>query len=554
MSKYVIGIDFGTLSGRAVLADVSDGTICASDIKEYTHGIMDKSLPSGKALPSDWALQHPLDYIEVLESTIPSVIEQSAVDPNSVIGLATDFTACTCLPVDRQLTPLCLKPEYTDRPHAYVKLWKHHAALKEAEEINYLLEKKGIINDYKYGGRISSELLLPKILQIVHEDFEIYNNAWQIMEAPDWITCMLTGTHMRSGSTACYKAMWDPENGYPSKEFYKQLHPALENIASEKLSHNICSIGGKIGSLTPYWAERLKLPAGIAVAPNIIDAHAGLVSCGAVSPGEMLLIIGTSTAQTLISETPYSGKGILGGVKGQIIPGYYALESGLASAGDTFRWFIENMVPASYSLEADKNFQGDVHALLSDKAARLSPGESGLLALNWFNGNKTPYVDVCRSGLITGLTLNTPPEAIYRALIESMGFETLSIMKHMEASGTALKKIYCCGGAAEKNPLLMQIFSEILQHRLYVVTSGQTAALGAAIYAAVAAGSKHGGYDDVKTASDCMKFSSHTVYHPRIQAEQIYKQLYPLFLQLGSTFAPARQDIMKNLKEIQQSI
>lgn len=548
--KYVIGVDFGTLSGRCVIAEAATGKLAASSEASYPHGVLNHSLPSGEKLGNDWALQIPSDYLYVLETTIKEAMKKSPIDPSQIIGLATDFTACTCLPVDKNLIPLCEKNEFREHPHAYVKLWKHHAAKKEAEEITQLLDKYNLLNEPKFGGKVSSEILLPKILQILREDQKVYQAADQILEAPDWISQLLTGTRKRSGSTACYKAMWDPENGYPSSDFLKKLDPALEHLADEKLSNDICFIGQKIGTLNQAWATRLGLPAGISIAPNIIDAHAGLVSCGVTSPGQMLLILGTSTAQTLISKYPYSKNGVLGGVKDQIIPGYYALESGLASAGDTLQWFVSNCVPHSYIKEAQLNFGGNIHALLCKRASAINPGDNSLIALDWFNGNKTPYVDADRSGVIVGLTLTTKPEDIYRALIESMAFSTRVITEQMECSGTFVKEIFCCGGIAEKNEFFMQIFADVLQRDLYIVSTGQTAALGAAIYAAVAAGSKNGGYDSVYSASKAMHAPVYKKFSPDSSKKGVYDSLYNIFLKLEKIFAPASDDIMFTLKEI----
>lgn len=543
-TKYVIGIDFGTKSGRAVLVSCADGAILASGAMDYRHGVMDEVLPSGKKLGINWSLQHPCDYLEVLEATVKEVMRYPGIRKEDVIALSTDFTACTILPVDSALVPLCVKEEYRERPHAYVKLWKHHAAQKEADQINSCLCADQ---------RISSEVMLPKILQIIHEDPEIYQKADQILEAPDWIAQLLTGERKRSGSTASYKAMWTPEGGYPDPVFLAGLNPQLEQLAREKLSGSVCSVGQKMGELTGEWAERLQLLPGIAVGVNIIDAHAGLVSCGVTMPGQMLLILGTSTAQTVISDHPYSGKGLLGNVKDQIVPGYYAIESGLASAGDSLEWFIRTLLPAGCVREAERFCGGDVYRLLNQKAAVLAPGECGLVALDWLNGNKTPYVDGDRTSAILGLSLNTKPEDIWRALMESAAFGTRLILDVMKEASIPVKEIRCCGGLAEKNPLLMQIFADVLQCELKVIHSTQTAAAGAAIYAAVAAGKEKGGYDTIAEAVKRMSLPISKTYLPDKEAGKIYDQLYALFLGMSKAYAPREGDPMKVLKALKES-
>lgn len=552
-TNYVIGIDFGTKSGRAVLVSSSDGSLVASSTMDYPHGVMDKKLLSGRKLGMNWALQYPYDYLEVLVKTIREIVDISGIAPESIIGLCTDFTACTILPVDESLIPLCVKKEYQDRPHAYVKLWKHHAAQKEAEEINALLNEKEYQN-LAYGERISSEIMFPKILQIIHEDPDIYQAADQILEAPDWIAQLLTGTRKRSGSTAAYKAMWAPERGYPPLSFFQRLSPMMEDIAREKLSGEICSVGEAVGELNEEWANRLHLHPGIAVGANLIDAHAGLVACKVTQPGQMLLIIGTSTAQTVISNQPYVGKGLLGNVKDQIIPGYYAVESGLASVGDSMEWMIHNLVPANYFEEAKNRYHGDIYKLLNEKAAALAPGECGLVALDWLNGNKTPYVDGNRTSVIVGISLNTKPEDIWRAFIESAAYGTRLILEIMEEASIPVREIRCCGGLAEKNPLLMQVFADVLQREMKVITSAQTAALGSAIYAAVAAGKRKGGYDKIDEAVACMSVPVGKTYVPDRAAGEIYHQIYPLFLKLCEDYAPGENDIMEKLKFLKKRV
>lgn len=549
-TKYVIGLDYGTLSGRAVLVEAATGEIAAQAVKEYPHAVMDRELPCGVRLEVDWALQHPQDYLDVLTETVPAVLRQAGIAPQEVIGLSIDFTASTVLPIDRDGTPLCFLPAFEARPHAYVKLWKHHAAQPEADEINALLAARGEIDLPRYGGKISSELTLPKALQILREDPEIYQCADQILEASDWLTFLLTGSRRRTGSTAGYKAMWLEGEGYPEQAFLRALDPRLETYPEDKLGEDICPVGSRIGELNPAWAEKLGLLPGTAVGASIIDAHAGLPGCGITKPGQMLLIIGTSSVQAALSDRPYSGGGICGAVKGGIMPGYYALESGLAGVGDIFGWFVNHCVPAAYHEQA-KGAGCGMHEYLTRLAEKLVPGESGLLALDWWSGNKTPFVDVDLSGMIVGYTLSTRPEEVYRALIEATGFGTRLIMEAFEDAGVLVDEIRACGGIVEKNPLLMQIYADITNREIKVAASQQTAALGAAMYAAVAAGSERGGYDSIFDAAQAMGRIQEKTYRPIPAHVAVYETLYREYCQLKDYFG-AKNPVMKILKQIRQ--
>ena len=549
--RYVIGLDFGTKSGRAILAATQNGDIKAASSADYPHGVMDQQLPDGTLLKRDWALQHPKDYLDVMETTVRTVLKQAGVSSGQVIGISLDFTASTVLPVDEHLIPLCMKIEFADHPHAYVKLWKHHAAQKQADRINDYLATEGLIDLPKFGGRISSEILLPKILQIIEEDFDIYAASAQILEASDWICQLLTGETRRTQSTAAYKAMWDEKTGYPDSNFFKGIHPALEGVAQEKLWGDVVPVGSRFGTLTADWAGRLGLKTGIAVGCGIIDAHAGLPGCGITRPGQMLLVLGTSSVQTMLSKVPYAKKGICGSVKGGIMPGYYALESGLAAVGDVLDWFAGNCTPGICECEA-RNRGISVQQILTEKASHLTPGQTGLIALDWWNGNKTPYVDATRSGLILGCTLTTRPEDIYRALIESTAFGTRLIMETFEQAGNFTEEIIACGGITHKNPLMMQIYADVLNKEIKISASDETPALGSAMYAAVAAGPEAGGYATIFEAAENMSCLESYAYNPIKEYVVIYESLYQEYLSLVNQFAPALHGCMEKLKAFSQ--
>lgn len=319
--KYVIGLDYGTLSGRAIIADCKDGTVLASAVKEYDHGVMSEYLPDGTELTgTGWALQNPKDYIDVLKYIIPEAVAQSGVSSKDIIGIGLDFTSCTMLPVDENNVPLCLLVKNVSRPHAWVKLWKHHGAQKQADEINELLKKRGEIDNIQFGGKISSELLLPKILQIVEEDPELYDEAASFLEVGDWLTQILTNGRKRSGNLAGYKAMWTPETGYPSKDFLLQLSPKLENLTEDKLGDDITLAGQPVGYLTEDWAKELGLCAGIPIATAVIDSHAGMPGSGVSKSDQMMMVLGTSSVMLALSENGYSKNGVVSGIKGAILP------------------------------------------------------------------------------------------------------------------------------------------------------------------------------------------------------------------------------------------
>ncbi len=549
MSKYTLGIDYGTLSARAVLMNCSDGSVAAAASMNYPHAVMDKILPDGTRLEANWALQDAEDYILALENTVTRVMEESAVPKEDVIGLSIDFTSCTVVAADEMKRPLSSLDRFRGRPHAYTKLWKHHGAQEQADEINALLSRRGVIDEARFGGAVSPELLLPKVLQVLREDPEIYREAYVFMEAGDWLTWNLTGELRRSGNMAAYKAMWTPDEGYISDEILMELDSGLDNLVGEKLRGEICPAGGRIGVLTEEWAGRLGLNPGIAVGASIIDSHAGMPGSGICRPGQMMLVLGTSSVELLLSEQAYSAHGVVGAVRGAIMPGYYSLEAGLAAVGDMYGWFADGFVPESYKREADGKGI-NLHQYLSEKASELEPGESGLLALDWWNGNKTPYVNGDLSGVLVGLTLQTKPEEIYRSLIEANAFGTRMIMEEFMKSGAEVDEVIVSGGIAEKNPLVLRIFTDVLNRPVKISASDQTAALGSAMYAAAAAGEEKGGYAGVADAAWALARIKDEIYLPTERNVRVYDCLYGMYRELAGCFDPAKMQVLKSLRDM----
>lgn len=546
---YTIGVDFGTLSGRAVLVHVETGEELASAVKEYRHAVIDTVLPkTGHKLPRDWALQDPADYLEVLETTIPSLLEQTDVEPKDIIGIGIDFTACTILPVDSTGQPLCMLPEYEEEPHSYVKLWKHHAAQKHADRLNQIAEEEGEAFLQRYGGKISSEWMIPKVMQIAEEAPHIYEAADRIIEAADWIVYQLCGSLKRSNCTAGYKAIWSEKAGYPSEDFFGKLNPLMKTITNDKLAGSIHSVGEKAGGLTEKMAQLTGLLPGTAVAVANVDAHVSVPAVGITEPGKMLMIMGTSTCHVLLGDEVQIVPGMCGVVDNGILPGYAGYEAGQSCVGDHFDWFVKTCVPQAYREEAEEKNIG-VHELLSEKANLQAPGESGLLALDWWNGNRSTLVDADLTGMLLGMTLLTKPEEIYRALVEATAYGTRMIIETFKESGVPIEELYAAGGIAEKNPFVMQIYADVANMDIKISGSPQAPALGSAIFGALAAGKENGGYDDIKEAAAHMGKLKDISYTPNAENAAVYEKLYAEYKELVHYFGKENH-VMKRLKTI----
>lgn len=549
MAKYTIGVDYGTLSGRAVLVNVKTGEEVASSVYEYPHGVMDSELPSGKKLGKDWALEHPMDYLEVLYNTIPAVIKESGISGDDVIGIGTDFTACTIVACKKDGTPLCFLPEYKDEPHAYVKLWKHHAAQKYANKLNEIAEERNENWLLNYGGKISSEWAIPKIWQVLDEAPEIYDATDRYIEAADWIIWQLCGKETRNSCTAGYKEIWNKKNGFPSDDFFKALDPRLEHVVDDKLSRDITPLGQCAGYLTEEMAEKLGLNTNVAVAVGNVDAHVCVPAVGIDAPGKMLAIMGTSTCHIMMGEEEKQVPGMCGVVEDGVMPGYFGYEAGQSCVGDHFAWFIDNCLPKEYYDEAEK--QGvNIHRFLRNKAEILAPGQSGLLAIDWWNGNRSVLVDVDLTGMILGMTLQTKPEEIYRALIEATAYGTRMIIETFRESGVAIDEFYASGGISQKDPMTMQIYADVINMPIKIAGSDQGPALGSAIFASVAAGAENGGYDSVYEAARVMGKVKDKIYYPVEENVKTYDKLFSEYRTLHDYFGRGDNDVMKLLKKI----
>jgi len=545
---YTIGIDYGTESGRALLVRVSDGAAIASAVHPYGDGVIDERLPgSSRALPPDWALQNPDDYVEVLKRAVPEVLARSGVDPADVVGIGIDFTACTMLPTLRDGTPLCTLDEYRDEPHAWVKLWKHHAAQPHANRINDTARERGERWLPRYGGKISSEWFFSKALQILDEAPAVYHAAERLIEAADWVVWQLTGNETRNVCTAGYKAMVQ-DGRFPERAYFAALHPDFADVVDEKMSRELLPLGASAGGLSERAASWTGLAAGTPVAVANVDAHVTLPATGSVASGTMVMIMGTSTCDVLVGDALHEVEGMCGVVMGGIVPGRYGYEAGQTGVGDVFAWFAEHAVPTEYSERAAAEGL-DVHGLLAREAARQRPGAHGLLALDWFNGNRSVLVDADLSGLLVGMTLATRPEDIYRALLEATAFGKRVIIEAFERSGVPVRRLIAAGGLPAKNPLLMQIYADVLGREIALVASDQAPALGSAMHAAVAAGA----YPDIAAAAERMGGLSDVVYRPDPASARTYDALYQDYRMLHDLFGRAGRDepggVMKRLRE-----
>lgn len=542
--RYVVGVDFGTLSGRALVVRVSDGAELASAVHEYPHAVLAERLPAGEPLPPEWALQVPQDYREVLQRAVPSAVRAAGIDPADVIGIATDFTACTVLPTLADGTPLSELPEFADRPHAYVKLWRHHAAQGQADRINVQAHERDEPWIRRYGGLISSEWEFAKALQVLEEDPVVYAACERWVEAADWIVWQLCGTYIRNACTAGYKGILQ-DGRYPSREYLASLNPGFADFVADKLDAPIGQLGDAAGSLSAEAASWTGLPEGIAVAVGNVDAHVTAPAAQATEPGQMVAIMGTSTCHVMSSSVLRDVPGMCGVVDGGIVAGLWGYEAGQSGVGDIFGWFTRTGLPTEYAHAAAVSGQTG-HAYLTELASQQRVGEHGLVALDWHSGNRSVLVDHELSGVVVGQTLATKPEDIYRALLEATAFGTRVILEAFRDSGVPVEELVIAGGLA-KNRLLMQVYADVTRLPLSVIGSDQGPALGSAIHAAVAAGA----YPDVSTAGKAMGKVHRGVFVPDGARAEAYDALYAEYRVLHDYFG-RDNEVMHRLKAIRR--
>jgi L-ribulokinase len=537
MDQYVVGIDFGTLSGRALVVRVSDGAEVGTAVHSFSHGVIEATLPAGgKSLPPDWALQDPNDYRDVLRHAVPAAVTAAGIRPDQVVGIGIDFTACTVLPTLSDGTPLCELPELRDRPHAYVKLWKHHAAQSHADRINALAHERGESWIGRYGGKISSEWEFAKALQLLEEDPEVYHRAQRWIEAADWIIWQLCGVETRNACTAGYKGIYQ-DGGYPSPEYLGALNPDFAGFV-DKLAHPLSELGDRAGGLTAEASAWTGLPVGTAVAVANVDAHVTAAAVKALVPGRMVAIMGTSTCHVVNGTTLAEVPGMCGVVNGGISSGMWGYEAGQSGVGDIFAWYVDHAAPPGYGS----------HEVLTKLAAAQPVGAHGLVALDWWNGNRSLLVNHELSGIIVGLTLATRPPDIYRALLESTAYGTRMIIDAFDQAGVPVDELIIAGGLMS-NPLLMQIYADVTRRPLGVAVSAQGPALGSAIHAAVAAGC----YPDVYAAAEVMGRVQRDQYLPDEGRAKVYDELYAEYRTLHDYLGRGANDVLLRLRSLRNS-
>jgi L-ribulokinase len=537
-SKYVIGLDYGTDSVRAVVASASTGELLSSFVFDYPRW--------KKGLYCDAAAsqfrQHPLDYLEGMEAAIKgalSLVSKEVV--NGIVGLSIDTTGSTPVALDQNGTPLALLPEFAENPNAMFILWKDHTSIREAEEINALAHSWPTDFTKFSGGIYSSEWFWSKILRTLRVDSKVREKAYSWAEHSDWMPAVLTGntdplTMKRSRCSAGHKAMWHEEfGGLPSQEFLTQLDPLLTGIR-ERLYHDTHTADVSVGAMTDEWAERLGLPSGVQVGIGAIDAHIGAIG-SAIKPYSFVRVMGTSTCDMLVAPKEEVGhllvKGICGQVDGSILPGMLGFEAGQSAFGDVYAWFKKLILDPVFELISDEEIRQELSdrllPLLSEKASALPLTESDPIALDWFNGRRTPDANYHVKGLISGLNLGTDAPRVFKALVEATAFGSKSIVDRFLEQGVPIKEVIAIGGVAKKSKLVMQTLANVLNMPIKVAASEQTCALGAAMCAAVVGGV----YDTIGEAQDAMGSGFDAEYFPEPDKVVVYQQLYQKYLEMG---------------------
>lgn len=545
MEKYSIGLDFGTLSVRAVTVSVADGKEKGSAEYRYPHGVIAGHLPSGTPLPDGWALQHPQDYLDGISHVIRESVAAAGVNAEDIVGIGLDFTSCTFLPTDREFVPLCLKEKYSGNPHAWVKLWKHHGESKYAAKMADIARRRNEPFLKYYDGNVSPEWMLPRILEIIEEAPDIYDAADRFIEAGDWIVALLTGKEHRSKNIAGFKALWTEKFGYPSEEYLAEVNPKLKSVVREKLSGEVYPLGPHAGVLGKFGARLTGLNEGIPVASACIDAQAVIPLIGDVSKGGMVMCIGTSTGIVSVSPEFSTVRGVTGIAENGIIPGMFAYESAQRCVGDILDRFVETSVPYAYRLEAER-LGMNMHQYLTSLAEKQRPGQSGLLALNWWNGNRSILCNYDLSGLILGITPETRPEEIYRAYIEATAYGARKIIECYEKSGIIIDNLYACGGITKKNAMFMQIYADILKKDIRILKTDQGPALGSAIFAAAAGGA----FGSINEAACAMGGETERTVSPNTENTVLYDRIYSEYCILHDYFGCGENDVMKRMREI----
>lgn len=554
MKKYALGLDFGTLSVRGLFLDLETGDEAATVVYEYPHGIMTERLPDRTRLPENFALEHPMDFLNGMHYVIMQGLGELSLEPKQIAGIGLDVTSSTVLPLDAEAWPLCLKKEYAGNPHAWMKLWKHHGANEIALRLTQVAKDRNEPWLAFYGDNVCSEFLIAKAVELAVNAPDIFADTHSFMEAADWLVWLLTGNQVRSLSMAGCTGYYRVGSGYPNREFFKAAYPEAENVP-DKLGGTMLRLGSCAGFLTEYWADRLGLEQGTPVGIGTLDSHIGVIGCGASRSGDLAAVLGTSACMMLNALREDVIPGVYLGAQDANMPDLYGYEGSQNCVGDMLGWFVDHCVSQkTYACaEAEKL---DIHSYLMKYASMLSPGESGVMALDWFNGNRTPLMDLSLTGCLIGLTIHTKPEEIYRALMESAAFGFRRIVEVFEQSGHPVNRIIAGGGIPSKNPVMMQIYADVCGKTIHLCRSTQASALGSAVLGAAAAGETVTGCKDITELMDKYVKLSDVAYAPNAAHKAIYDQLYGIYLQLSDTMS--EQDsagrLLQKIKQEQMKV
>jgi L-ribulokinase len=522
-----LGLDFGTESVRAVLVDLR-GREYASAVAKYPHGQITESLPgSKKKLPPHYALQHPPDWIESAARAVRAALRQAKTDGRAVLGIGVDFTSCTMLPSKRDGTPLCLDAKFSAEPLAWPKLWKHHGAQAQTDRINAVARKRGEAFLGRYGGIIGLEWFFPKMLETLERAPRAYDAAEVWLEAGDWLVWQLVGgpaeSLPRSTCQAGYKGMWSASEGYPSEDFLRAVHPKFAHVVTDKMPGRLLAPGVAAGGLCAPLARKLGLREGTPVSAAIIDAHAGVPGAGAAEPGTLVMVMGTSSCHMLNSEMERSVPGVAGVVRDGILPGFFGYETGQAAVGDAFDWLRR--------LTGQRDF-----STLGREAAAMLPRADGVVCVDWFNGCRTPLMDGSLKGAFAGLALHHRPAHLYRALLEASACGLRWIVERLREGGVPVKKFVATGGLPHHNPLVVQVYADVLGETISVHPSKQGPALGAAILGALAAGAFASPRQAIR-AMATPRAGTSPIYRPTRTHRAAYTSLYREYRRLGDFLA-----------------
>ena len=542
MDKYTLGVDFGSLSARAVICRVSDGSVIAQYEQSYPHAVMTDFLPDGTRIPAGFFLQHPMDYPFALEESVRGALAAAKILREQIIGLSLDFTGCTILPLNQKGEPLCVDAAFESHPYAYVNMWKQRNAQREAQEIEAVIRRHDPAMLKRYGGHVAPEMLQCKVLKTLREDPEVFAAADRFIEAQEYMLQLLTGNAVRNTSMAAVKSFWDAEKGYP--EYLGEVHPVFEHPEKTFLRGRMVRPYESAGGLTERMAARLGLCAGIPVAGGHYDAHAAMYALN-VQGGEALMTLGTSSGLVCSDASFREVEGAASAMWDTILPGRYAYASGQPAFGDTLSWYVQNAVPQSVQEAAEKE-NISVHQYLTREAAKLSPGECGMVALDWWNGNRSCLQNGNLSGMLLGMTLTTGAADIYRALLEGISFGMRRMVDSYREQGFDIRVLNTCGGISFKNQLLMQILSDVINLPVRRSRNVPAPAVGACMLSAVAAGA----YDTIYDAMAHMHCLEDEVIYPNSAQAETYETLYREYLLLHDTFGRGVNPVMNTLRDI----